>query len=169
MPATHLAQRSVPRTKQPRRPVYNRAVMVPPPYTDVSVGDLLTRLAQALPSHEALVYADGPRFTFSELDAEARTIARGLLALGVAPGERVVVWATNVPEWVVLQFALAKIGAILVTANTSLRARDIEYLLKQSEAATLVTIRGFKDVDYIEALAEIGAASGRIPALARRI
>mgnify|MGYP003694406897 CR=1 FL=1 len=48
------------------------------------------------------------------------------------------VWATNVPEWIVLQFALAKIGAILVTVNTSLRARDIDYLLRQSEAATLV-------------------------------
>ena len=51
-----------------------------------------------------------------------------------------------------LQFALAKIGAILVTANTSLRARDIDYLLRQSEAATLVTIRGFRDVDYIATL-----------------
>ena len=90
----------------------------PPPYRDVTVGDLLTRLAAALPNREALVYADGPRWSFAALDAEARTIARGLMALGVAPGERVVLWATNVPEWVVLQFALAKIGAILVTANT---------------------------------------------------
>ena len=72
-------------------------------------------------------------------------------------------WATNVPEWVVLQFALAKIGAILVTANTALRARDIDYLLRQSEAATIVTIRGFRDVDYVGALAEIGATRGGIP------
>ena len=56
-----------------------------------------------------------------------------------------------------LQFALAKIGAILVTANTSLRARDIDYLLRQSEAATLITIRGFRDVDYVDELAAIGA------------
>jgi fatty-acyl-CoA synthase len=94
-------------------------------------------------------------------------IARGLIALGVQPGERVVVWATNVPEWVVLQFALAKIGAILVTANTSLRARDIDYLLRQCEAATLVAIRGFKEVDYIGELDAIGATSGRLPALQR--
>jgi fatty-acyl-CoA synthase len=140
-----------------------------PPYEDVTVGDLLTRLARTLPSHEALAYVDGPRFTFSQLDAEARTSARGLMALGVRPGERVVVWATNVPEWIVLQFALAKIGAILVTANTSLRARDLEYLLKQSEAATVVTIRGFRDVDYVDTLAEIGASSGRIPSLQRRL
>src|SRR4029079_12071745 len=111
-----------------------RAAMTPapPPYRDVTVGDLLTRVAAALPDHDALVYADGPRWSFAALEAEARTIARGLIAAGVAPGERVVLWATNVPEWVVLQFALAKIGAILVTANTALRARDLDYLLRQS-------------------------------------
>src|ERR1700704_6252276 len=99
-----------------------------PPYRDVTVGDLLTRLAHALPASDALVYADGPRYTFESLEREARTIGRGLIALG----DRVVLWATNVPEWVVVQFALAKIGAILVTANTSLRAKEIEYVLRQS-------------------------------------
>src|SRR5258708_1821603 len=140
-----------------------------PPYRDLTVGDLLGHLAQALPDHEALVYGEWPRYTFAALDREARTIARGLIALGVEPGERVVVWATNVPEWVVLQFALAKIGAILVTANTSLRARDIDYLLRQSEAATVITIRGFRDVDYVDELVAIGATSGQIPALRRAI
>lgn len=141
----------------------------PPPYRDVTVGDLLTRLAAALPAHDALVYEQQPRYTFAALDEEARTIARGLMALGVEQGERVVLWATNVPEWVVLQFALAKIGAILVTANTSLRARDIDYLLRQSEAATLIAIRGFKGVDYVDELEAVGATSGRMPALTRLI
>src|SRR5436190_1879927 len=140
-----------------------------PPFRDVTVGDLLSRLAVALPDREALVYGDGPRYTFKALEQEARTIARGLMALGVAPGERVVLWATNVPEWVVLQFAVAKIGAILVTANTSLRARDVDYLLRQSEAATLVAIRGFRDVDYVGELTAIGAATGAIPGLERLI
>ena len=140
-----------------------------PSYRDVTVGALLTRLARELPDHEALVYANGPRFTFERLEQEARTIARGLMACGVERGERVVLWATNVPEWIVLQFALAKIGAILVTANTSLRSKDIDYLLRQSEAATLVTIRGFRDVDYIGALTAIGALDGAIPALKRLI
>src|SRR5438874_8626252 len=126
-----------------------------PPYRDLTVGELLTRLARALPDHDALVYSERPRFTFDALEREARTVARGLMALGVEPGERVVLWATNVPEWVILQFALAKIGAILVTANTSLRTRDIDYLLHQSEAATLITIGGFRDVNYINELAAI--------------
>jgi fatty-acyl-CoA synthase len=138
---------------------------MPPPYKDVTVGDLLACLAADLPAHQALVYAPGPRFTFAELEREARRVACGLIAHGVEAGERVVVWATNVPEWVVLQFALAKIGAVLVTANTALRARDIDYLLRQSEAATIVATRGFRDVDYVEALDEIGP----IPGLKRRI
>ena len=84
------------------------------------------------------------RWTFRSLNDEACLIARGLVASGVTPGDRVAVWATNVPEWIVLQFALAKIGAILVTVNTALRANEIEYLLRQSDTSTLVTIAGFR-------------------------
>jgi fatty-acyl-CoA synthase len=127
-----------------------------PPYRDVTVGRLLTLLAQAQPEREALVYTHrGLRMTFAALHEEARTMARGLIALGVERGERVALWATNVPEWVVLQFALAKIGAVLVTVNTSLRAHELEYLLRQSEAATLITIPGFKALDYLAILDEI--------------
>ncbi|MFN7947353.1 MAG: AMP-binding protein [Blastocatellia bacterium] len=140
-------------------------------YRDVTVGALLTRLAENIPNNEALVYADrNLRLSFAQLEAEARLIARGLMACGVERGERVALWATNVPEWVVLQFALAKVGAILVTVNTSLRAHEIDYLLRQSEAATLITIRGFRDVDYIGALREIGAVGEiRLPHLKRAI
>jgi len=140
-------------------------------YRDVTVGALLTRLAEALPNNEALVYSDrGLRWTFAELESEARLVARGLIACGVERGERVALWATNVPEWVTLQFALAKIGAILVTVNTSLRAAEIDYLLRQSEAATVITIRGFRDVDYVGALREIGAVGdAQLPNLKRAI
>jgi fatty-acyl-CoA synthase len=135
------------------------------PFRDVPVGQLLSKLAAELPDHPALVYSDrNLRFTFRELDIEARLIACGLLGIGVRRGDRVAVWATNVPEWVILQFALAKIGAILVTVNTSLRAREIEYLLRQSETSTLFTIRGFRDVDYIEELRTAGAIGDDRPA-----
>jgi len=147
----------------------------PMPFRDVTVGALLTRLAESIPGNEALVYADrNLRLTFAELEAEARLIARGLMACGVGRGERVALWATNVPEWVVLQFALAKIGAILVTVNTSLRAHEMDYLLRQSESATVITISGFKDVDYVGVLREIGAINekglgGELPELKRAI
>src|SRR5262245_36116953 len=142
-----------------------------PPYHDLPVGALLTSLAENLPNNEALVYADRDlRLTFAELEAEARLIARGLMACGVERGERVALWATNVPEWVVLQFALAKIGAILVTVNTSLRASELDYLLRQSESATVIAIRGFRDVDYVGALREIGAiGDAKLPRLKRAI
>src|SRR5262245_38331003 len=140
-------------------------------YRDITVGALLTRLAETLPGNEALVYSErGLRLTFAELESEARLVARGLMACGVERGERVALWATNVPEWVTLQFALAKIGAILVTVNTALRAHEIDYLLRQSEAATVITIRGFKDVDYVGSLREIGAVGdAKLPSLKRAI
>ena len=140
-----------------------------PPFRDVTVGALLTHLSEVMPAAPALLYEQGPRYTFAELEREARLIARGLIAHGVQPGERVVLWATNVPEWIVLQFALAKIGAILVTANTSLRAKEMDYLIRQSQAATIVTISGFRQVDYIEALAEISGVQGGLPNLERRV
>ncbi len=141
-----------------------------PPFRDVTIGRLLTQLATALPERHAVVYSDrGLRWTFVELEQEARVIARGLMASGVQRGDRVAVWATNVPEWIVLQFALAKIGAILVTVNTSLRAREIEYLLRQSETSTLFTVRGFRDVDYLDELRAAGALGAdravRLPSL----
>jgi fatty-acyl-CoA synthase len=127
-------------------------------FRDVTVGRLLSLLAERQPQREALVYSHaGLRWTFRQLDDEARLVGRGLMAHGVRRGERVAVWATNVPEWIVLQFALAKIGAILVTVNTSLRAAEIEYLLRQNETSTLITIQGFRGVDYLQELRQIGA------------
>jgi len=125
-------------------------------YRDVAVGELLTVLARDYPQNEALIYPDRAlRYDFSQLEWITRKVARGLLSLGIETGDRVALWAPNVPEWVVLQFALAKIGAVLVTVNTSLRAAEIEFLLRQSESSTLITVAGFRDVDYVETVYEI--------------
>ncbi|MFQ5927826.1 MAG: AMP-binding protein [Terriglobia bacterium] len=110
---------------------------------------MLTRLAAELPDHPALVAAPaGVRWGFCELETQARRLARGLLALGIGQGDRVAVWANNIPAWVVLQFAAAKVGAILVTVNTALRRDELAYLLRQSEAKALFLVPAFKDVDY---------------------
>jgi fatty-acyl-CoA synthase len=125
-------------------------------YKDVRVGELLGNLARDYPDREALVYVDrGLRYRFRELEQIARATARSLMGLGIEKGDRVALWATNLPEWIILQFALAKIGAVLITVNTSFRARELEYLLKQSEAAALITIRGFKDIDYLDEIYKI--------------
>ncbi len=128
----------------------------PGAYRDVAVGELLALLAQDYPQNEALIYPDRSlRYNFSQLEWLVCKIARGLLSLGIEAGDRVALWAPNVPEWVVLQFALAKIGAVLVTVNTSLRTAELEFLLKQSESSTLITVAGLRDVDYVETIYEI--------------
>jgi fatty-acyl-CoA synthase len=74
------------------------------------------------------------------------------LKLGISKGDHVAIWATNVPEWVVLQFATARIGAVLVTINTSYKSAELEYILQQSDSTTLFLVQGFKDTDYVETL-----------------
>lgn len=131
------------------------------PLRDVTVGTLLTRLAEALPDQPALVYPDRG-WTFGELENDCVTLARALAGVGVERGERVAVWATNRPEWVLLQFALAKLGAILVTVNTGLRAAELGYLLRQSGARTLFLIPGFRDLDYLAELERSGVRPERV-------
>jgi fatty-acyl-CoA synthase len=142
-------------------------------YRDVTVGELLSLLARDYPQGDALIYSGRLRYHFSELEWITRQVAKGLMSIGIGRGDRVALWAPNVPEWVVLQFALAKIGAILVTVNTQLRGAELEYLLNQSEANTLITVRGFRDIDYVATvydlvpelrMAEEGAlSSARLP------
>ncbi len=131
------------------------------PLRDVTVGGLLTRLAEALPDHPALIYPDR-RWTFGELENDCVKLARALAGVGVERGERVAVWATNKPEWVLLQFALAKLGAILVTVNTALRAAELGYLLRQSGARTLFLIPGYRELDYLAELERSGVRPERV-------
>jgi fatty-acyl-CoA synthase len=77
------------------------------------------------------------------------------MALGVKKGDHVAIWATNYPEWVLLQFAAARMGAVLITVNTAYRPFELEYLLKQSDTGTLILIDGFKDVGYPDTLYEV--------------
>ena len=132
------------------------AVSAPQPISSCLLGDVLSRQAAQYPAKEAVIYPElGLRWTFSELEELAQKCARGLGALGIQKGERVALWSTNLPEWIVLFFALAKIGAVMVTVNTLLRKQEVEYLLMQSEACAVILSRGYRDVDYPETLYEI--------------
>ena len=104
------------------------------------------------------------RWIYRELDEQVDRCARGLLALGVERGDRVGIWSPNNAEWVVIQFATAKVGAILVNINPSYRAHELEYTLNQSGCRVLVFAEGFKGSDYTELLRAVEA-----PALERRI
>jgi len=123
---------------------------------EVTIGGLLDRMAERFPDNDALVYVDrGLRYSYYEFNEVCRRVAKGLLKLGVKKGDHVSIWATNVPEWVILSFATAKIGAVLVTINTSYRSAELEYILKQSDSSSLFLVKGFKDTDYMETLYEV--------------
>ncbi|MFW5500746.1 MULTISPECIES: AMP-binding protein [unclassified Maridesulfovibrio] len=118
---------------------------------EITLGALLDETVEKYPDQEAVVYVDRDfRLTYREFGELVDDLAMGLMALGVKKGEKVAVWATNVPYWVALQFATAKIGAILLTVNTFYRTTELEYLLKQSECENLVIIDGFREIDYLQ-------------------
>ena len=123
---------------------------------NITMSELLDSVATRLPDHLAVKYTDRPYCrTYAEFNAECDRIAKGLLSIGVKKGEHVAIWATNYPEWLLTLFASAKIGAILVTVNTSYKIFELEYLLKQSDSKVLVMIDGFKDSNYINILNEL--------------
>jgi fatty-acyl-CoA synthase len=120
------------------------------------IGEMLDLSTQLYPDREALIVRhQSRRYTYREFRDEVELAARGLLRLGVKKGDRVGIWSTNCAEWVVLQFATAKVGAILVNINPANRAFELEYVLRQSECQTLVVGKGFRDCDYVATLCSI--------------
>ncbi len=123
---------------------------------DVTVGGLLDQMAARYPSNEAMVYHErGLRYSYREFNEVCRQVAKGLLAMGIRKGDNLSIWAYNVPEWLILQFASAKIGAILVTVNTSYKSAELEYILNQSDSSTLFMVKSFKDSDYVQTIYDV--------------
>ncbi|MDR2851121.1 MAG: AMP-binding protein [Desulfovibrio sp.] len=121
-----------------------------------TLGQILDHTVARFPDGEAVVYADREyRLTWREFAAVVDRFAKGLMALGVKKGEKVAVWATNVPYWVALQFATAKIGAILLTVNTNYREHELRYLLTHSECENIFIIDRMRDHDFIDTLYSI--------------
>jgi fatty-acyl-CoA synthase len=122
----------------------------------LTLGQILDRSVQAYPDNEAVVYVDRDfRITYREFGDLVDRLARGLMAMGVRKGEKVAVWATNVPYWVALQFATAKIGAVLLTVNTNYRTNELAYVLEQSESENLFLIDGYQDIDYLQTVYDL--------------
>jgi fatty-acyl-CoA synthase len=128
------------------------------PLLGETIGETLERVARTRPDREALVdVPSGRRWTYAELDAEVDRVARGLLHLGLAKGDRVGIWAPNYPEWVLLQYATAKVGVILVNINPAYRAHELAFVLNQSGARVLVSAVVHKMSDYRAMVEEIRA------------
>lgn len=122
----------------------------------ITIGELLDRMASTYPGNDALVYPDrGLRYSYEEFRQVCNRAAKGLMKLGIEKGDHIAIWATNVPQWVITQFASAKMGAVLVTVNTNYKVFELEYLLRQSDSTTLLMIEGTKSSDYISIIYEL--------------
>ena len=116
---------------------------------EITLGALLHEVAEKYPNDNMITYTDRDyRRTWKEFDEETDRFAKGLMALGIEKGDHVAIWATNVPCWIQLLYASAKIGAVLVTVNTAYKVFELEYLLRQSDTKLLLLIDGFKDSSY---------------------
>jgi len=127
-----------------------------PPLLARTIDQVLSESAARFPHGEALVVChQGVRLTYAEFQSQVRQTAKGLVALGVRKGDRVGIWAFNCHEWVLVQFATAAIGAILVNINPAYGTRELAYALKQSGTHTLVFQSHFKQSNYPEMLEEV--------------
>ena len=123
------------------------------PLLGQTIGAALDRIAAQVGDRDALISChQNARFTYAELLDEVNRAARGLLALGVQRGDRVGIWSPNVAEWLITQYAAAKVGAILVNVNPAYRHRELEFALRQSGVSVLVMARSFRKTDYIAIL-----------------
>jgi fatty-acyl-CoA synthase len=121
-----------------------------------TIGDNFDRTVAAFGDRDALAdRPSGRRWSYRELGAEVDALASGLLELGIAKGDRVGIWAPNVPEWTLTQYATAKIGAILVTINPAYRSHELEYVLGQAGIRMLVAAEKFKTSDYAAMIADV--------------
>jgi fatty-acyl-CoA synthase len=126
------------------------------PLLEITIGQALRHAASRWRDGLALVSRhQSIRWTWGEFDAEVDRVATGLLARGLKKGERVGIWAPNCAEWAVIQFATARIGAILVTINPAYRVAEVTYALNHTGCAVLVTAARFKSSDYLAMLRDI--------------
>jgi fatty-acyl-CoA synthase len=127
------------------------------PLLGETIGDNLRRIAGQFGDSEVVVdVPSGRRWTYRQFDADTDALARGLLAAGIKARDRVGIWSPNCAEWVLLQFATAKIGAILVNINPAYRSHELEFVLRQSGVRLLVSAESFKTSDYRAMVGEVG-------------
>jgi fatty-acyl-CoA synthase len=121
-----------------------------------TLGELLEKWANETPDHEFIVYPDrNLRFTYAQFNDRVDKLAKGLISIGVKPDDKVGVWATNVPDWSTFMFATAKIGAVMVTVNTSYKSSELEYVIRNADLHTLCIIDGYRDSDYVNMVFEL--------------
>ncbi|MDW5378070.1 AMP-binding protein [Halomonas sp. HP20-15] len=150
-----MTRQATTRTVPDTRPSYVSGI-AERPLKGETIGDCFDATVARHPDRDALISRhQGLRYSWTSLRAEVDRAARALLAVGVASGDRVGIWATNRAEWAITQFATAKIGAILVNINPSYRSHELEYALRQSGTSTLILQGAFKTSRYADMVAEL--------------
>ena len=133
------------------------------PLIGKTIGAMLDDIAVEFGANEALVSVfENRRLTYAEFRDEVDRCARALMALGVEKGDRVGIWSTNCAAWVIVQFATAKVGAVLVNINPAYRLSELEFTLNQSETNCVIIGEGFKDACYADMVAKL---RGKLPQL----
>ena len=123
---------------------------------DYTLGGLLEGWAASQPDHEFMVYSDrGLRFSYAEFNERVDNLAKGLLSIGVKKGDKVGVWAKNVPDWLTFMFATSKIGAVLVTVNTNYKSAEVKYIMQNADIHTMCMVNGYRDSDYVQMIYDL--------------
>ena len=125
-------------------------------FSEKTLGEFFDDLLQKQPDHPFIMYPDrGLLWTYADFYERTDRMAKGLLAIGVGKGDHVGIWARNVPEWLTLMFATAKIGAVLVTINTNYKIHEAEYVMRQSDMHTIAIVDGQRDVSFIDIIYQL--------------
>jgi fatty-acyl-CoA synthase len=125
-------------------------------HTELTLAEYFRNQVAADPDQEFIIYPDrGLRWTYRDFDIRTDNLAKGLLSIGMKPGDHLGVWARNIPDWLTLMFATAKIGVVLVTMNPAYKSHELDYVLKQSDMSTLCIIDAWRDVDYVQIIREL--------------
>jgi len=120
------------------------------PLLGETIPGMLDHIVSLYPDNEAVIdVPTGRRWTYAQLRSDCRRVAKALMALGLQRGDRVAIWATNHPEWVLVQFGTAMAGIVLVNINPAYRTHELEYALRNSEVSALLLIERFKTSDYV--------------------
>ena len=137
------------------------------PLLGETIGTCLDRICEHFGDRDALISRhQGLRYTYGQLKLEVENAARGMISIGVEKGDRVGVWSPNCAEWLIAQYALAKVGAIMVNINPAYQLRELEHVLTQSSVSVMVAARGFRNSDYAAMIDELAP---RLPALKQTV
>ncbi len=123
---------------------------------DKTLGQFLEHWAEESPDRDFMAYPDrNLKFSYAEFNQRVDCMAKALLEIGLVPGDKLGIWANNVPDWLTFMFASAKIGVVLVTINTNYRLHELKFLLANSDIKTLCIVNGFRDCDYVSMMYEL--------------